>query len=115
MKELKAFPILVALAFKSFRFGISFLYLHSINDNFNRNEVMRTLQNPAWLETGRGLLRDLLSSGDHSDVILVTEDQRTVRAHQVILTRASPSLRSILLEHSQPSPVITVAGKISSI
>ena len=71
---------------------------------------MTELQNPDWLEARRGLLGDLLRSGEHSDLSLVTADQRTVRAHQVILSTASPSLRNILLEHSEPRPVITVAG-----
>ena len=73
---------------------------------------MTELQNPDWLEARRGLLGDLLRSGEHSDLSLVTADQRTVRAHQVILSTASPSLRNILLEHSEsePDPVINLAG-----
>ena len=68
------------------------------------------LQNPDWLLTRRLVLVDLLRSGRHSDLSLVTADQRTVRAHQAVLSTASPGLRNILLEHSEPSPVITVAG-----
>ena len=49
-------------------------------------------------------------SGDFSDVTLASEDGKQVKAHRAVLSSCSPVLRKILLEMSDPDPVLDMKG-----
>ena len=45
-----------------------------------------------------------------SDVTLASEDGKQVKAHRAVLSSCSPVLRKILLEMSDPDPVLDMKG-----
>ena len=63
-----------------------------------------------FAETTVATFRNLGSTGDFSDVTLVGEDCREVKAHRVILASCSSVLRKILLERSDKRPFLTMKG-----
>ena len=71
---------------------------------------MTRLEFTAMLGDRRELYLDLLTSKQHADISLLTEDGRETRAHQVILSAASQTLRNILMELSQQDTAITLVG-----
>ena len=50
--------------------------------------------------------KNFISQNDSSDVTLVTDDQKSVQAHKIVLSASSPVLRNILLCNPHPHPLI---------
>ena len=58
----------------------------------------------------RELFTGLLETGDLTDVTLVCDDLKELRAHKLILSGCSPVLRRIIFSHPQAQPVIHLRG-----
>ena len=59
----------------------------------------------------RGMMREMMTSGDFADVTLVCDDKKSIRAHRNILSACSPVFKDILQMHTQSNhPVIYMRG-----
>ena len=54
--------------------------------------------------------RELRNDRDFSDVTLVCEDGKEIKAHKTVLASGSPVLRSLLKRHKHPNPLIYMRG-----
>ena len=52
----------------------------------------------------------LLFDEHFSDVSLVTEDEKILKAHKIVLSASSPFLKDILFGHQHPDPLIHLEG-----
>ena len=69
--------------------------------------------NLKWNDFGKCVgtsFKDLLYHQEFSDVSLVSEDGKQIKAHKVILSVSSPEFKNILLLNSHPHPVIFLSG-----
>ena len=60
-------------------------------------------------------LRSLFDQADFSDVTLVSEDQKQISAHKVILASGSPFFKNIFLLNPHPKPLIYLKVKFSDL
>ena len=60
----------------------------------------------------RGLLEDVLTSKDFTDVTIISEDQEQFRAHKMVLSASSPVFRNIINCLPAKDPVIFLKGVI---
>ena len=60
-------------------------------------------------------LGSLLNQPDFSDVTLVSEDQKQILAHKVILASGSPFFKNVLSLNSHPKPLIYLRVKFSDL
>ena len=59
----------------------------------------------------RGMMREMMTSGDFADVTLVCDDKKTLKAHRNILSACSTVFKDILQMHTQSNhPVIYLKG-----
>ena len=58
----------------------------------------------------RGLLEDVLTSKDFTDVTIISEDQEQFRAHKMVLSASSPVFRNIINCLPAKDPVIFLKG-----
>ena len=59
----------------------------------------------------REMMREMMTSDDFTDVTLVTDDKKTIRAHRNILSACSPVFKNILqMENNKSHPVIYLRG-----
>ena len=59
----------------------------------------------------REMMREMMTSGDFTDVTLVTDDKKTIKAHRNILSACSPVFKNILqMETHNSHPVIYLRG-----
>ena len=59
----------------------------------------------------REMMREMMTSDDFTDVTLVTDDKKTIRAHRNILSACSPVFKNILqMEINNSHPVIYLRG-----
>ena len=59
----------------------------------------------------RGMMREMMTSGDFADVTLVCDDKKSIRAHRNILSACSTVFKNILQMHTQSNhPVIYMRG-----
>ena len=57
------------------------------------------------------MMREMMTSEDFADVILVTDDKKTIKAHRNILSACSPVFKNILqMEITNNHPVIYLRG-----
>lgn len=63
-----------------------------------------------WPSQVKQILHNLKSASQYSDVTLVCEDKREVRAHQFILTACSSVFKEILANIQHPQPLIYLRG-----
>ena len=54
--------------------------------------------------------RDLLGEQDFVDVTLVSEDDKQIKAHKVVLSACSPILKRILVRNPHQHPLIFLTG-----
>ena len=55
----------------------------------------------------REMMREMMTSDDFTDVTLVTDDKKTIKAHRNILSACSPVFKNILqMEINNSHPVI---------
>ena len=59
--------------------------------------------------------RELRDDKDFSDVTLVCEDGKEIKAHKTVLVSCSPFLRNLLKRHKHPNPLIYMRGVKSNI
>ena len=52
------------------------------------------------------MLHGMMASQDFTDVTLVCNDQKKIKAHKVVLSACSPVFRNILSENNHPHPMI---------
>ena len=55
-------------------------------------------------------LRDIYKNEKFSDVTLVSEDLREIKAHRIVITSCSSALRRILYKVDSPNPVLYLRG-----
>ena len=56
-------------------------------------------------------MREMMTSDDFTDVTLVTDDKKTIKAHRNILSACSPVFKNILqMEINHSNPVIYLRG-----
>ena len=55
-------------------------------------------------------LRDIYKTEKFSDVTLVSEDLREIKAHRIVITSSSSALRRILYKVDSPNPVLYLRG-----
>ena len=55
-------------------------------------------------------LKDLLGEQDFVDVTLVSEDDKQIKAHKVVLSAWSPILKNILVRNPHQHPLIFLTG-----
>ena len=60
-------------------------------------------------------LRSLFDQPDFSDVTLVSEDQKQISAHKVILASGSPFFKNIFSQNPHPKPLIYLKVKFSDL
>ena len=60
----------------------------------------------------RGMMKEMMTSGDFADVTLVCDDKKKIRAHRNILAACSPVFKDILLIEN--SSVVYLKGVDSS-
>jgi len=58
----------------------------------------------------RNMLHDMLSSNELTDVTLVSDDKRQMKAHKVVLSACSAVFKSIIKNIPQNSSVIYLRG-----
>ena len=57
------------------------------------------------------ILSEMMTSGDFTDVTLVTDDKKTIKAHRNILSACSPVFKNILqMEITNTHPIIYLRG-----
>ena len=59
--------------------------------------------------------RELRDDRDFSDITLVCEDGKEIKAHKTVLVSCSPFLRNLLKRHKHPNPLIYMRGVKSNI
>ena len=59
--------------------------------------------------------RELRDDREFSDVTLVCEDDKEIKAHKTVLISCSPVLRNLLKRHKHPNPLIYMRGVKSNI
>ena len=57
-----------------------------------------------------GSFRDIREDDDFSDVTLVSDDEKQIKANKVILSASSPVLRSIFKANKHSHPIIVLRG-----
>merc|ERR1711949_114760 len=59
----------------------------------------------------REMMREMMKSDDFTDITLVTDDKKTIKAHRNILSACSPVFKNILqMEINHSHPVIYLRG-----
>ena len=59
----------------------------------------------------REMMQNMMQADNFTDVTLVTDDKKSIKAHRNILSACSPVLNNILKLHSQPNhPIIYLRG-----
>ena len=58
----------------------------------------------------KGMLHDMMSSNELTDVTLVSEDKKRFKAHKVILSASSSVFKSIISDNIVSSPIIYLKG-----
>ena len=61
----------------------------------------------------RGMLHDMMTSNDLTDVTLFSEDRKQFKAHKVVLSASSSVFKSIIRENYSTNPVIYLRGILS--
>ena len=62
----------------------------------------------------KNMMRDLMMKQDFSDVTIITEDKKQIKAHKNILSLFSPFFQDILHKQSSSNPIIYMKGILSS-
>ena len=77
------------------------------------NKMTSEMFNLSWNDFEkcvRDSFKELLNHEDFVDVTLVTEDNRKIQCHKVIISASSPVLKSILENYPHQHPLIYLSG-----
>ena len=93
---------------------IFFVLMNHRNDSNFRNRAMHEEKyNVTWhsyTDHLKSMMKELMMSEDFSDVTLVTEDKKQIRAHINILSACSPVFKDILKKDRNSSPIKYLRG-----
>ena len=73
-------------------------------------EFSKVFERSEFGDVAKNTLEDLLSDGNFTDVTLVTEDNKQIKAHKVILSACSPFFKHVLSTNHHPHPLLYLKG-----
>ena len=87
------------IAFKSMTFW-------TVNSSTNMNQETFCLKWKTYQAHLVCTFQDLLTDGQFTDVILVSDDQIQMPAHKIVLSACSPVLKNLLLNNPHSNPLL---------
>ena len=74
------------------------------------HEFSKVFERSEFGDVAKNTFEDLLSDGNFTDVTLVTEDNKQIKSHKVILSACSPFFKHVLSTHGHPHPLLYLKG-----
>ena len=80
-------------------------YCQTMEHNFSK-----VFERSEFSDVAKNTFEDLLSDGNFTDVTLVTEDNKQIKVHKVILSACSPFFKHVLSTNVHPHPLMYLKG-----